>query len=113
MIFRVSYALTIVASLTMAILFIVGIKIYKIVRNSNFVLLTMILCLTLNMAANVVFFSMNTIEYNPKNNFHGYPKTEWQIIKVLPITFLSMAVVINVRTWVYYHMRIGELANLT
>ena len=61
-----------------AILFIVAIKIYKIVRNSNWILLTMILFLNLNMIANIVFYSMNTKEFNPANEkYHGYPQTEY------------------------------------
>ena len=74
----------------------------------------MILFLNLNMLANIVFYTMNTQEFNPENeDYKGYPKTMIEIIKVLPITFLSCAVVINVRTWIYYLIRIGELANLT
>ena len=58
------------------ILFIVAIKIYKIVRNSNKFLLTMIMFLNLNMIANIVFYSMNTSEFNPANkDYHGYPQT--------------------------------------
>ena len=77
-IYKESYTLTIVASLMVAVLFIVGVKVYMIVKNSNYSLLTMILFCILNMIANIVFFAMNTIKYNPKNdNFTDFPKTLW------------------------------------
>ena len=32
---------------------------------------------------------------------------------MLPVTFLSLAVVINLRNWIYYYIKIGEMVYLS
>lgn len=61
--------------------------------------------------AKLGFFIANAFEFGPH---HLFCPNEWEtnIIVVLPVGFLSLAVVINLRNWIYYHIKIGEMAYL-
>ena len=69
----------------------------------------MIFFLNIEMLSKIVFFVMNTIEFGIKD-FPGFTDSFEQIVIILPVIFLSIAVVINVRNWIYYLMKIGEMA---
>ena len=71
--------------------------------------MSMIFFLNIEMLSKIVFFVMNTIEFGIKD-FPGFTDSFEQIVIILPVIFLSIAVVINVRNWIYYLMKIGEMA---
>ena len=60
--------------------------------------------------AKSVFFLVNVLEFSPGGTLFCPNKGELNIIVVLPVVFLSVAVVINLRNWIYYYIKIGEMA---
>jgi hypothetical protein len=64
----------------------------------------------MNFIAKSVFFFVNVLEFSPGGTLFCPNKGELNIIVVLPVVFLSVAVVINLRNWIYYYIKIGEMA---
>ena len=60
--------------------------------------------------AKAAFFLVNVLEFAPEGTVFCPRPWEVNIIIILPVVFLSVAVVINLRNWVYYHIKIGEMA---
>ena len=78
-------------------------------------ILAMMFCFTMNMVADVSFYSFNV--YNFSNTVNdGVPTHEcisneiFTWTECVYLTFFSMAVVINIRNWIYYFIKIGEMA---
>ena len=76
-------------------------------------ILAMMFCFTMNMVTDVLFYSLNVYNFN-YNLSDGDPLCindeifTWT--ECVYLTFFSMAVVINIRNWIYYFIKIGEMA---
>jgi hypothetical protein len=79
-------------------------------KQNDFTTLTVILCLVLALAFDVVFYSYNAIEKIRDKNWIDSHKGLIQIFNSFPVTFLSIAIVINTRNWNYYYLKIKEAA---
>jgi uncharacterized membrane protein len=130
-----NYIVNIILSLLCCILMIFfiffGRKVYQIVKLNDKMMLLMIFFLTLDLAckylflyftiypntAKLAFFIMNVFEFRPRPNTDnsdegGFKQSIINIMIVLPVGFFSLAVVINLRNWIYYYIKIGEMAFL-
>lgn len=76
-------------------------------------ILAMMFCFTMNMVADLLFYSFNVYNFSYKLT-DGDPLCindeifTWT--ECVYLTFFSMAVVINIRNWIYYFIKIGEMA---
>ena len=79
-------------------------------KQNDITILAMMVNLVLGLFFDVVFYTYNAIE--------KVKDTEWktahyglgQILNEMPVTFLSIAIVINTRNWNYYYLKIKEAA---
>ena len=78
-------------------------------------ILGMMFCFTMNMVTEVWFYSMNV--YNFSNTLSGdegalecVKESSFTLAECLYLTFFAMAVVINIRNWIYYFIKIEEMA---
>ena len=72
--------------------------------------MAMIFFLNIEMFSKIGFFVMNTIEFGTGQCFSNLFE---ETVVILPVIFLSVAVLINVRNWIYYLMRIGDMAYIS
>ena len=83
----------------------VGYKVYKIVKFREKVILTIIFFMSLDLVSNCCFFALNYFSTdsprlaNVTNNMIS-----------VPVQVLSVAIILNLRNWVYYYLKIGEMA---
>lgn len=77
-------------------------------------MLAMIFCFTMNMASKSFFQALNA--YEMSNNVEDETircasDEVWLISYHLTVTFFAIAVVLNIRSWIYYYIKIGEMAS--
>jgi hypothetical protein len=79
-------------------------KVFKIVRFNEPLVLAMMVCLILEMIAKITFYIFT-------GKAVGTIVEEYVIvpIQIAPVTFLGIAIVINLRNWAYYNIRIGQM----
>ena len=88
----------------------VGFKVYKIVKFNDWIVLSMIFFLTLVTLSEVFFYAVNLYE---DSNVKPEDQTKQPIAiaaVILPIMTLVIAIGINLRNWVCYYIKIGEMA---
>ena len=84
-------------------------KVFKIIKFNDKILLSMIACLNLELISKVFFYSVNAYEITRDTDAKAFPPI-MIISLILPILFLSMAILINLRNWFYYYIKIGDMA---
>jgi hypothetical protein len=49
-----------------------------------------------------------------KRCFGPQPDPAWTytVLAVLPVTFFSIAIILNLNNWIFYYFKIGEMASL-
>jgi hypothetical protein len=70
----------------------------------------MMVCLVLGLFFDVVFYTYNAIEKVRDDEWKTAHYGLGQILNEMPVTFLSIAIVINTRNWNYYYFKIKEAA---
>ena len=74
-------------------------RVYLITKLSDKVLLTMILFLNLELASKMVFYTMNAFHGEHMADGEDESPDPLTIPLVMPIIFLLIAIVINLRNW--------------
>jgi hypothetical protein len=82
-----------------------------IIKLGNKIILAMMLALALDILAKCAFFSMNARIYHELPAEAQTPDFLYAAVPVLPVTLLSTAVVLNLNNWVFYYIKIGEMAS--
>lgn len=92
-------------------LFWIGIKVFRIVKWNEKMILCMVTLLNLSLLAKVFFYIFNAyFDHRQDPTADNVPTWWFTIITFLPVIFLTMAVLVNLRNWVYYFIKIGEMA---
>lgn len=90
----------------------IGYKVYKIVKFNDKVILLMVTLLNLDLMAKCLFYVLNGYQMysmTPEEQQKG-PNAAMIVAMFLPVLLLSLAVSINLRNWMYYFVKIGEMA---
>ena len=109
--FVVNTVLATISFMIFLVLLYVGCKIFSIIKFSNKVITSMMFILQLDILAKCAFFSMNAKIYNNLPNEVEIPDFLFAMIPVAPVTLLSTAIVLNLNNWVFYYLKIGEMAS--
>ena len=40
------------------------------------------------------------------------PAWTYTVLAILPVTFFSLAIILNLNNWIFYYFKIGEMASL-
>jgi hypothetical protein len=86
----------------------VGCKVYKIVKFNEKVISLLISMLCVTWLAKMIFYILNAyMEYN-----HPGQKDSPSIltVNILSVTGLTISITINLRNWMFYYIKIGEMA---
>jgi hypothetical protein len=70
----------------------------------------MMFFLALDILAKCVFFSVNAYIYK-NNSLKGISNFVFAILPVAPVTLLSVAAILNLNNWMFYYVKIGEMAS--
>ena len=78
-------------------------------------MLAMVFTLTLEVLAKANFYIFNFYDWKWANLPNGVMWSDnHQILQTvfmyMPVTFLSMGITINVRNWLYYYIKVSEMA---
>jgi len=91
----------------------IGRRVYKIVKLKDKAMLGMIMFLNLELISKIMFYAINANGVSPKHrdddDYEINPVLSITTL-VMPVQFLSIAIIINLRNWIYYHIKIGEMA---
>lgn len=93
-------------------------RVFKIVRFKDMIMLSMLFFLNLQVLLNALFFFLGGIQDNKfkcivdmaDKNYLYYTDNYTSVISQLTILFLIEAVIINLRNWIFYYIKIGEMA---
>lgn len=89
----------------------IGYKVYKIVKFNDKVMLSMIFFLNLELMSKIFFYTLNAHQDEKGSNKDDEKSSPIVTISlILPIVFLSIAIIINLRNWIYYFVKIGDMA---
>jgi hypothetical protein len=88
----------------------VALKIFSIIKFSNKIILAMMLFLDLDILSKCALFGVNAIIYH-EGSAKDIPGVLFAVIPVAPVTLLSIAVLINLNNWIFYYIKIGEMAS--
>ena len=121
--YRINISLAVFCGVILSILLIIAIKVFKIVKFNQKILLAMILFLILEIMckfastevliicfiAKIVFYVIDSWLFG--SEFKVKIDVIWfTILPMLPVAFLSIAAILNVNNWVRYFFKIGEMA---
>jgi hypothetical protein len=111
--YAVNIMLCIMCGLLLVVMMYIGYRVYKIVKLKDKAMLGMICFLNLELVSKIIFYSLNAATVSPAhrydNDWHINPVVDI-VTLVLPVQFLSIAIIINLRNWIYYHIKIGDMA---
>ena len=89
----------ILVSLLQIVLLRIGFLVYKKVKFNDKFMLTMIMCLNLDILGNVIFYSGNTMLYDVKSRGPCYQVPFLNVAIFTPVVMLMIAVIVNLRNW--------------
>lgn len=87
----------------------VGFKVYQLVRLREKVISLLILFLCFTWVSEIVFYTLNAYQVWTNPDDEKDPNSTF-IFKISIVMNLSIAITINLRNWVFYYIKIGEMA---
>jgi hypothetical protein len=99
--------LIVLSALFLITMMIIGLKVFKIVRYNDLSILLIIVILNLCVMSKIVFYSLNlyTLIHGPQ----GY-KFTLLISFDSPMVLITCAIGMNMRMWVIFFIKIGNMA---
>lgn len=89
----------------------IGYKVYKIVKFKDKSILSMIFFLNLEIMSKLIFYGNNAYLADPNGSKDRKLNPVYDITSlIMPVVYLTIAIIINLRNWIYYHIKIGEMA---
>lgn len=93
-------------------------RVFKIVKFKDLILLSMLFFLMLTVLFISLFFLIGGLQdykfrciENMQDKYNLYYKdTYCTVVSQLKILFLIVAIIINLRNWIFYYIKIGEMA---
>jgi hypothetical protein len=106
--------------LVLALLLYVKYRVFRITKFNDKIILLLILFLVLEMVSNTCFYSYSIYqdwifrcippEWMGKHLYIWYEKPIVTTMIICSHLFLITAILLNLRNWIYYYIRIGEMA---
>jgi len=111
--YAVNILLCLICGVLLVVMMYIGYRVYKIVKLKDKAMLGMIFFLNLELMSKVIFYAINAAFVSPAHRYDpdfDINPVVMIVTLVLPVQFLSIAIIINLRNWIYYHIKIGEMA---
>lgn len=106
----VNSLLAFVALVFLAGMLYIGYRVYKVTRFNDKLVLLLVALLNIDLGSKVFFYILNGYQEYAQTHDDDAPNDVMCIAMFLPVMFLSLAVTLNLRNWMYYFIRIGEMA---
>ena len=89
----------------------VTVKVFKIVEFKDKYMMSMLVFLCLHASYQLIFVGSQIYEFHPDQP-ETYRLPDWIgiVVSFPSVMFLSMAVTLNCRNWIYYLIKIGEMS---
>jgi hypothetical protein len=94
-----NFCSAILIGLLQLVLIRIGFLVYKKVKFNDKFMLTMIMCLNLDILGNLIFYSGNTMLYDVGKRGPCYNVPFLNVAIFAPVVMLMIAVIVNLRNW--------------
>ena len=99
----------VVCLIVLVIMIFIGCKIHKLIRKKDKIIIAIIVFICLDLTANCYFYVVLTLDREWDDYFSWW---HLNVAAVMPLSMLTIAIVLNLRNWIYYFLKIGEMAYL-
>jgi len=80
-------------------------KVFKIVKCTEKIMMIMMVCLVMHLVSKIIFYMYTGLKVGELVKY----KFVITVFQIMPIFFLSVAIILNLRNWAFYNIRIGEM----
>ena len=106
--------LAVISAIMTLILCFVWVLVFNKVKFKDWSILLMILSLIFQMAANILWYIFDGIFASKHEKYDLMSETfcdVYEVLVIAPLTFYLIAVVFNLNSWIYYYIKVGEMAS--